>query len=48
MGCRRCGCGGWTGSFPSDLLDRGFKRREDFDLAAYAAQSFGVFQEEPI
>ena len=31
-----------------DLLDRGFKRREDFDLAAYAAQSFGVFQEEPI
>ena len=32
----------------ADLLDRGFKRREDFDLAAYAAQSFGVFQEEPI
>lgn len=31
-----------------DLVDRGFKRREDFDLAAYAAQSFGVFQEEPI
>jgi predicted DNA-binding transcriptional regulator YafY len=31
-----------------DLLDRGFVRREDFDLAAYAAQSFGVFQEEPI
>jgi predicted DNA-binding transcriptional regulator YafY len=31
-----------------DLLDRGFARREDFDLAAYAAQSFGVFQEEPI
>jgi predicted DNA-binding transcriptional regulator YafY len=31
-----------------DLLDRGFRRREDFDLAAYAAQSFGVFQEEPI
>ena len=30
-----------------DLLDRGFARREDFDLAAYAAQSFGVFQEEP-
>jgi len=30
-----------------DLLDRGFARREDFDLAAYA-QSFGVFQEEPI
>jgi predicted DNA-binding transcriptional regulator YafY len=32
----------------ADLVDRGFKRREDFDLAAYAAQSFGVFQEEPI
>lgn len=32
----------------ADLLDRGFRRREDFDLAAYAAQSFGVFQEEPI
>jgi predicted DNA-binding transcriptional regulator YafY len=31
-----------------DLLDRGFARRKDFDLAAYAAQSFGVFQEEPI
>ncbi len=31
-----------------DLLDRGFARREDFDLSAYAAQSFGVFQEEPI
>ena len=31
-----------------DLVDRGFKRREDFDLATYAAQSFGVFQEEPI
>lgn len=31
-----------------DLVDRGFKRREDFDLAAYAAKSFGVFQEEPI
>jgi predicted DNA-binding transcriptional regulator YafY len=31
-----------------DLVDRGFKRRENFDLAAYAAQSFGVFQEEPI
>jgi predicted DNA-binding transcriptional regulator YafY len=32
----------------ADLVDRGFKRRSDFDLAAYAAQSFGVFQEEPI
>jgi predicted DNA-binding transcriptional regulator YafY len=31
-----------------DLLDRRFARREDFDLSAYAAQSFGVFQEEPI
>jgi predicted DNA-binding transcriptional regulator YafY len=31
-----------------DLLDRVFARREDFDLSAYAAQSFGVFQEEPI
>ncbi len=31
-----------------DLLDRGFPRRKDFDLAAYAAQSFAVFQEEPI
>ncbi len=27
----------------ADLLDRGFERREDFDLKAYAAQSFGVF-----
>ncbi|MDE8344531.1 MAG: WYL domain-containing protein, partial [Acidocella sp.] len=31
-----------------DLLDRGFARREDFSLTAYAAQSFGVFQEEPV
>ena len=30
-----------------DLLDRGFQRREDFSLQDYAAQSFGVFQEEP-
>ena len=30
------------------LLDRGFVRREGFDLAAYAAQSFGVFQEDPV
>jgi predicted DNA-binding transcriptional regulator YafY len=29
-------------------VDRVFSRREDFDLAAYAARSFGVFQEEPI
>ena len=26
----------------------GFVRRDDFSLADYAAQSFGVFQEEPI
>jgi predicted DNA-binding transcriptional regulator YafY len=32
----------------ADLLDRGFQRREDFSLPDYAAQSFGVFQEEPI
>jgi predicted DNA-binding transcriptional regulator YafY len=32
----------------ADLLDRGFLRREDFSLSAYAAQSFGVFQEEPV
>jgi predicted DNA-binding transcriptional regulator YafY len=31
-----------------DLLDRGFARREDFDLSRYAAQSFGVFQEDPM
>ena len=31
-----------------DLLDRCFTRQEGFDLASYAAQSFGVFQEEPI
>ena len=31
-----------------DLLDRGFVRRENFSLAAYTAQSFGVFQEDPI
>ena len=31
-----------------DLLDRSFTRRVDFDLASYAAQSFGVFQEESI
>jgi predicted DNA-binding transcriptional regulator YafY len=30
------------------VLDRGFDRREDFNLSAYSAQSFGVFQEEPI
>lgn len=31
-----------------DLLDRCFTQRDDFNLASYAAQSFGVFQEEPI
>jgi len=31
-----------------DLLDRASKRAESFNLEAYAAQSFGVFQEEPI
>ena len=32
----------------ADPFDRGFARRDDFDLAAYAARSFGVFQEEPL
>ena len=32
----------------ADRLERCFLRREDFSLAVYAAQSFGVFQEEPI
>jgi predicted DNA-binding transcriptional regulator YafY len=32
----------------ADLLDRGFQRREEFSLSDYAAQAFGVFQEEPI
>ena len=32
----------------ADRLERCFPRREDFSLAAYAARSFGVFQEEPI
>lgn len=31
-----------------DLLDRCFTRSSHFDLTSYAAQSFGVFQEEPI
>jgi predicted DNA-binding transcriptional regulator YafY len=30
-----------------DVLDGTFNRDESFDLAAYAAQSFGVFQDEP-
>jgi predicted DNA-binding transcriptional regulator YafY len=29
------------------LLDEYFERREDFDLRAYAANSFGVYQEKP-
>jgi predicted DNA-binding transcriptional regulator YafY len=32
----------------ADLLDRSFQRRQEFSLSGYAAQSFGVFQEEPI
>lgn len=32
----------------ADLLDRGFARRDEFDLSTYATRSFGVFQEEPI
>jgi predicted DNA-binding transcriptional regulator YafY len=32
----------------ADRLDRNFQAQGDFSLAAYAAQSFGVFQEEPI
>jgi predicted DNA-binding transcriptional regulator YafY len=32
----------------ANLIARGFRRREDFSLSDYAAQSFGVFQEEPI
>jgi predicted DNA-binding transcriptional regulator YafY len=32
----------------ADLVDRGFQRREEFSLRDYAAQSFGVYQEEPI
>ncbi len=31
-----------------DLLDRSFDRKPDFSLSAYAAQSFGVFQEEAV
>jgi len=31
----------------ADLVDRGFRRMEAFSLQNYAAQSFGVFQEEP-
>jgi predicted DNA-binding transcriptional regulator YafY len=31
-----------------DLLDRNFDPKEKFSLADYAAQSFGVFQEEPL
>jgi predicted DNA-binding transcriptional regulator YafY len=31
-----------------DLVGRGHQMRGDINLAAYAAQSFGVFQEEPL
>jgi len=31
-----------------DLLDRGFNRRATFSLAAFASQSFGVFQGDPV
>ena len=31
-----------------ELLDRSFERRADFDLRAYAEQSFGVFQDKPL
>ena len=31
-----------------DLLDRSFHRKEDFSLNDYAAQSFGIFQEEQL
>jgi predicted DNA-binding transcriptional regulator YafY len=30
-----------------ELLDKSFVRKEQFSLAAYAARSFGVFQEKP-
>jgi hypothetical protein len=32
----------------ADPLDRGFQRQKDLSLADYAAQSFSVFQEEPL
>jgi hypothetical protein len=48
MICLRCDCGDWIRIVSIDLIDRSFRRREDFELAAYAAQSFGVFQEEPV
>jgi predicted DNA-binding transcriptional regulator YafY len=32
----------------ANLMERSFQRHEDFSLSDYAAQSFGVFQEEPI
>ena len=31
-----------------ELTGTGFERRENFDFQAYAAQSFGVFQEKPL
>jgi predicted DNA-binding transcriptional regulator YafY len=36
-----------TGIDRVELLPEYFERREDFDLRAFAARSFGVFQEEP-
>jgi predicted DNA-binding transcriptional regulator YafY len=36
-----------TGIDRVEILPEYFERREDFDLRAYAARSFGVFQEEP-
>jgi predicted DNA-binding transcriptional regulator YafY len=32
----------------AELTGRSFLRNENFDLASYAAQSFGVFQEDPM
>jgi predicted DNA-binding transcriptional regulator YafY len=36
-----------TGIDRVDVLPEHFERREDFDLRAFAARSFGAFQEEP-
>ena len=47
----------WSGDFRlfrlsgierAEKTGEGFERREDFSLADYAAQSFGVFQEDPV
>jgi predicted DNA-binding transcriptional regulator YafY len=32
----------------AELCERAYRRDPDFDLSAYAARSFGVFQEEPV